>query len=83
MDAKSDTSTIVFRGEIQTNAAAPDLNASRVMRYVASWSILLKKSVSKARRFEGPRLRAAVPPSPAAGYLIDLIERVEGNIARN
>jgi len=46
MDAKSDTSAIVFGGEIQSNAAAPDLNASRVMRYVASWSILLKKSVS-------------------------------------
>ena len=27
--------------------------------------------------------RAAMPPSPAAGYLIDLIERVAGNIARN
>ena len=27
--------------------------------------------------------RAAMPPSPAAGYLIDLIERVAGNIAPN
>jgi hypothetical protein len=25
--------------------------------------------------------RAAMPPSPAAGYLIDLIERIAGNIA--
>jgi hypothetical protein len=27
--------------------------------------------------------RAAVPPSPAAGYLIDLIDRAAGNIMRN
>jgi LysR family transcriptional regulator, regulator of abg operon len=27
--------------------------------------------------------RAAVPPSPAAGYLIDLIERAASNFARN
>jgi DNA-binding transcriptional LysR family regulator len=27
--------------------------------------------------------RAAVPPSPAAGYLIDLIDRAAGNIVRN
>jgi hypothetical protein len=27
--------------------------------------------------------RVAMPPSPAAGYLIDLIERVAGNIAPN
>lgn len=27
--------------------------------------------------------RAGVPPSPAAGYLLDLIERVAGNVVRN